>query len=125
LYPDDKMTRTASLLGRLPNGGSASVTVSYDSRLPVNSLLVVGEKHTLESDGFSFVRSDESSLHQNPQQPVYENAIRDQDHAFLAACRGVGDYVDWQETIRLMRTVDRFRELSRTQLNTGCDGSAR
>ena len=125
LYPDDEMTRTASLLGRLPNGGSAAVTVSYDSRLPVNSLLVVGEKHTLESDGFSFVRLDESYLHQSPQQPVYENAIHNQDQAFLSACRGVGTYIDWQETIRLMRAVDRFRELSRTQLNTGCDGSAR
>lgn len=122
LHPNDVTTRTASLLGRLPNGGSAAVTVSYDSQLPANTLLVVGEKHTIESDGFSFVRSDNGGLHQSPQQPIYENAIRDQDRAFLAACRGVGDYINWQETIQLMRTVDRFRKLSRTQLNTGQDG---
>jgi len=107
----------------LAGGGSAAVTVSYDSHLPVNSLLIVGEKHTLESDGFSFVRSDEGVL-QHAQQRVYENAIRDQDRAFLAACRGVGGYPDWQDTIRLIRTVDRFKDVYRRQLNTRRDGSA-
>ena len=112
LYPDEEMTRNASLLGRLPDGASVAVTVSYDSHLPVNSLLVIGSKHTLESDGFSFIRSDDGVLHQSALQPTYENAIRDQDRAFLAACQGVGDYVDWQDTIRLMRAVDHFKSLA-------------
>jgi 2-hydroxy-4-carboxymuconate semialdehyde hemiacetal dehydrogenase len=124
LQPDDENTRTASLLGRLAGGGYVAVTVSYDSHLPVNSLLIVGERRTLESDGFSFVRSDDGVLHQCAQQPVYESAIRNQDRAFLAACRGVGDYADWQDTIQLMRTVNRFRDVYRSQLNTEHDGSA-
>lgn len=124
LQPDDENTRTASLLGRLAGGGSVAVTVSYDSHFPVNSLLIVGERRTLESDGFSFVRSDDGVLHQCAQQPVYESAIRNQDRAFLAACRGVGDYADWQDTIQLMRTVDRFRDVYRRQLNTRRDRSA-
>lgn len=115
LHPDDEMTRTASLLGQLPGGASIAVTVSYDSQLPVNSLLVIGEKHTIESDGFSFVRSDDGVLHQSAEQPVYENAVRDQDRAFLASCRGTGNYINWQDTVRLMRTVDRFKSLSRLQ----------
>lgn len=121
LHPDDKTTRTASLLGRLPGGGSAAITVSYDSQLPVNSLMLVGEKHTIESDGFSFVRSDEGALHQCVQQPVYENAIRDQDHAFLAACRGIGNYVAWEETVRLLRTIEHFKSISREHLAAGQD----
>lgn len=124
LYPDDETTRTASLLGRLLGGGSTAITVSYDSQLPINSLLVVGEKHTLESDGFSFVRSDEGFLHQCTQQSIYEDAIRDQDRAFLAACRGAGNFVDWQKTLGLLRTIERFKNLSREYSATDRDGAA-
>jgi predicted dehydrogenase len=123
LLPDDKFTRTASLLARLPGGGSAALTISYDSQLPVNNLLVIGDKHTIESDGFSFVRSDDGVLHQYIQQPVYENAIRDQDRAFLAACQGTGGFVDWQDTIRLMRTIERLKSLSRELTIAARDGS--
>jgi 2-hydroxy-4-carboxymuconate semialdehyde hemiacetal dehydrogenase len=108
--PDAQHARTAALLAKLPSGGPATITVSYTSRLPHIRMLVVGEHHTLETDGFTYLRSDLADLQfAGDAQQVYEQAIRDQDREFLRACRGQGGFVPWEETLKLIRAMDRFQ----------------
>jgi 2-hydroxy-4-carboxymuconate semialdehyde hemiacetal dehydrogenase len=111
--PDALHAQTAAMLGRLPSGGPATITVTYASRLPHIRMLVVGEHHTLETDGFTYLRSDLADWHfAGDAQQVYEQAIRDQDVAFLRACRGQGEFVPWEETVNLIRVIDRFQALA-------------
>ncbi len=110
--PGVATAQAVSLLGELPTGGLATISVSYQSRLPHTRVLIVGKKHTAETDGFTYVRSDLAELQfQGNEQMVYEQAIRDQDAQFLHACQGANTYVAWEETIRLMRTVNRCQAL--------------
>jgi 2-hydroxy-4-carboxymuconate semialdehyde hemiacetal dehydrogenase len=110
--PHASAAQSASILGKLPNGGPVAITVSYASRLPLNRMLLVGKKHTVETDGFSYVRSDLADLElHGTENHVYEQAIRDQDAAFLGACLGNGSFVDWADTVNLMRIVNRFQAL--------------
>jgi len=111
--PDAQHAQTVALLGKLPSGGPATITVSYTSRLPHIRMLVVGEHHTLETDGFTYLRSDLTDLQfAGDAQQVYEQAIRDQDREFLRACRGQGGYVPWEETLKMVRAMDRFQALA-------------
>lgn len=113
--PDAQHAQTVALLGRLPSDGPASITVTYTSRLPHIRMLVVSEHHTLETDGFTYLRSDLADLQfAGDAQQVYEQAIRDQDRQFLCACRGQGSFVPWEETLKLIRTMDRFQALAET-----------
>ncbi len=47
-----------AVLGELPGGAPASVSISYTARLADISMTVVGSEHTVVTDGFSFIRSD-------------------------------------------------------------------
>lgn len=110
--PDVGAAQAVSILGKLPGGGLATITVNYASRLPQMRMVVVGEKHTVETDGFTYLHSDLAELcFQGNEQEVYEQAIRDQDAAFIRACQGANAFVSWDETIRLMRTVNRCQAL--------------
>ncbi len=113
--PSATAAQTVSILGKLPNGGPTAITVTYASRLPHTRMLIVGEEHTVETDGFSYLRSDLAELQfQGIEQAVYEQAVRDQDTAFLGACQGKNGFVDWVETVKLVRTVNQFQELCDT-----------
>ena len=109
--PEVHNAQTVSLLGRLPNGAPVTISVSYASRLPRIQMLIVGDRHTVETDGFSYVRSDLGHLrYDSPEQLTYEQAIHDQDLAFLRACQGQRTGVVWQETVNLIRTLNRFQD---------------
>jgi 2-hydroxy-4-carboxymuconate semialdehyde hemiacetal dehydrogenase len=111
--PDAQHAQTVAMLGRLPSGGPATITVTYTSRLPHLRMLVVGEHHTLETDGFTYLRSDLADLQfAGDAQQVYEQAIRDQDREFLRACQGQGAFVPWEETLKMIRTMNRFQALA-------------
>lgn len=111
--PTAVKARTVSMLGRLPQGGAATITVTYASRLPQIRMLVVGANHTAQTDGFSYLQSDLPQLQfTGDSQDVYENAIRAQDLQFLSACQGKGSFVSWEETVRLLRVVEQFQSLS-------------
>ncbi|MGH9844864.1 MAG: hypothetical protein ACREEM_39610 [Blastocatellia bacterium] len=56
--PQASPPQNVALLARLPGGAPVSVSVSYDSRLPEARMLIVGSEHTIETDGFSYLRSD-------------------------------------------------------------------
>jgi 2-hydroxy-4-carboxymuconate semialdehyde hemiacetal dehydrogenase len=111
--PDAQHAQTVAMLARLPSGGPATLNITYTSRLPHVRMLVVGEQHTLETDGFTYLRSDLADLQfEGDGQQVYEQAIRDQDVAFLRACRGQEQFVPWEETVKLVRTMNRFKALA-------------
>jgi len=110
--PDVRSPQTVSLLGRLPSGGAVTITVTYASRIHHIRLMIVGEKHTVETDGFSYANSDLPELEfRGDEQATYEEAIHRQDVDFLHACQGNGNFVSWDETIRVLQTIDGFRAL--------------
>ena len=81
-------------------------------------MVVVGVKHTLETDGFSYVRSDLAEINfSGDEHDVYEGAIAAQDRHFLEACRGNDTYIPWTQTEDLMRMIQRFQALNAAQSN--------
>jgi 2-hydroxy-4-carboxymuconate semialdehyde hemiacetal dehydrogenase len=112
--PDAMRAQAVSFMGKLPNGGTASVTVSYSGHLPQTRMLLVGTRHTVETDGFSYVRSDLQRLQLRvEEEESYHEAVKSQDRAFIDACQGEEPYVAWTETITLMQTLDQLRLLTR------------
>jgi predicted dehydrogenase len=111
--PDVQAPQTVSALGTLPSGGAVTITVTYASRLYYIRMMIVGEKHTVETDGFSYSQSDLPELALTCEAPgTYEEAIRVQDGEFLRACQGNGDFVSWSEACKVLRAIDGFRALA-------------
>jgi len=110
--PDIRLPQTVAALGRLPSGGPATITVTYASRIHHIRMMIVGEKHTIETDGFSYASSDLQELaFRGDDRETYEEAIRLQDIEFLSACQGKGDFVSWDETLKVLKAIDGFRSL--------------
>jgi 2-hydroxy-4-carboxymuconate semialdehyde hemiacetal dehydrogenase len=111
--PDKDSAQTTSIFARLPSGGPLSVTVSYNAQFPLSSMLVIGKKCTISTDGFSYLRSDLQELQfSGDERKVYEDAIGSQDMAFLGACRGKNSFIPWTDTMRLIRVVSEAQRLS-------------
>jgi predicted dehydrogenase len=112
-FPDASSAQSVSLLAALPGGKSLTAVVSYGATLPVSQMVVLGTKHTVETDGFSHLRSDIADFQfAGEERTVYEEAIAAQDAQFLSACRGESQFIPWAETENLMRMIHRFRALS-------------
>lgn len=111
--PDKESAQTTSILARLPSGGPLSVTVSYKAQMPDSSMLIIGDRCTIRTDGFSYLQSD---LHQlqfsGDEQKVYVDAIGSQDADFIGACQGKNSFVSWAETMRLISLVYEVQTLS-------------
>jgi predicted dehydrogenase len=96
-----------ALAACLTSGAPVSIAISYTARLAACEMTVTGAAHTVVTDGFSYIRSDDDDLDwQGDGQTVYEQAIEDQDRAFLASAG-----VPWRDTIRLNRYVEEFAAL--------------
>ena len=109
-FPDAFSAQSVSLVATLPGGASLTAAISYSAKLPVSKMVVVGRKHTVETDGFSYVKSDLEDLQfTGGERDVYEQAIAAQDAAFLEACRGGDAYIPWAQTEDLMRMIQRFQ----------------
>lgn len=112
--PKNGAPQSVSMLAELPNGAPASISVTYASHLPQIRMLIVGERHTVETDGFSYLRSDLPSLNlETAEVETYEGAIGDQDMDFVHACQGDKQKIDWLDSIRLIRAVNAFQALLR------------
>ncbi len=110
--PNASDAQIVSILGKLPGGGPAAITVSYASQILMTRMMVVGDRHTVETDGFSYMHSNFADMEfHGSAEKVYEKGIHDQDRAFLAACRGISSFVRWADTVKLIRTVNLFRAL--------------
>lgn len=113
VQPQLEAAENVALLGQLANQAPFTITVTYASRLPHVRMAIVGDRHTIETDGFGYIRSDLEQLNLTyDEQQTYEDAIHLQDMEFLRACRGEPAGVDWQETGQLVRTVSTFCELA-------------
>jgi predicted dehydrogenase len=96
-----------SLLGIAGAGTLVNIDISYTSRLPQLAMTVAGSRHSIVTDGFSFLRSDVPELEaQFDGQTEYENATLEQDRDFLARTA-----TRWEETIRLAELTDAYRTL--------------
>jgi 2-hydroxy-4-carboxymuconate semialdehyde hemiacetal dehydrogenase len=112
-YPNDSSAQSVSILAALPGGRPLTATISYGAKIPISKMVVVGAKHTVETDGFSYLRSDLEELQfVGDERTVYEQAIAMQDMQFLGACHGKNTYIPWAETEDLMRMIHRFQTLS-------------
>jgi hypothetical protein len=77
-------------------------------------MTVIGADHTVVTDGFTYVSSDDARFTwQGCEQTVYESAIQEQDTAFCEACGGSQTGVPWNQTIRLTNCVTDFIKSSR------------
>lgn len=113
VFPDAASAQSTSVVATLPSGKPVTIVVSYGAKLSVASMVVVGTKHTIETNGFSALRSDlEEMQFAGDERVVYERAIHDQDMQFFGACRGTEHFVPWAETVNLIRTIKQFQTLS-------------
>lgn len=111
--PDKDTAQTTSILARLPSGGPLSVTVSYQAQVPNSSMLIIGDRCTIRTDGFSFLQSDLDELSfSGDEHQVYVDAVGRQDADFIGACQGKNSFIAWVETMSLIRIVCEIQRLS-------------
>lgn len=111
--PNPSSPQSVSLLARLPAGKALTLAVSYGAKLSVSKMVVVGTNHTVETDGFSYVKSDLDEMQFiGDERNIYEQAILAQDMHFLEACRANSAYIPWPETENLMSMIQRFQALT-------------
>lgn len=112
-FPDASSAQSVSLLAELPGGKPLTAAISYGAKIPISRMVVVGATHTVETDGFSYLRSSLEELQFiGDEHAIYEQAIAAQDAQFLGACKGNNAYIPWAETEGLMRMIHRFQVLS-------------
>ena len=105
--PQTRGAQNLALVARLESGAPVSVAISYTARIPEVRMSVVGSRHTVITDGFSYIRSDSAGLcWQGDGEETYEHAIELQDIEFLH-----GGGVRWAETVRLTALAGEFRAL--------------
>lgn len=110
--PQPVGAQSVSLLGSLPAGAPVTISVTYASKLPHMRMFVVGDRHTVETDGFSYVKSDLEELNIGMgETDSYERGIHDQDMEFVRLCQGENTGLPWDEAIRLMETINHFQDL--------------
>jgi 2-hydroxy-4-carboxymuconate semialdehyde hemiacetal dehydrogenase len=108
-HPHVPGAQNLSLLGALPGGAPCTIVISYTSRLPETKMTIIGSRHTIVTDGFSYIDSDAAELKwRGSEQGVYKQAISYQDDAFLRACESGSGGIPWNETLRLAACVDEF-----------------
>jgi len=101
---------TALAAGKAP----VAVSISYTSQLAETNMTIIGTNHTVATDGFSYMSSDDAHFTwQGCEQTAYERAIQEQDTAFCEACRGDQTGVPWNQTISLTNCVTGFWNLWR------------
>lgn len=88
-HPGLLRSQDAVLLGRLENGAPVSIGVSYTARIRETRLTIAGRDHTVRTDGFSFIESDDPGLlWRGDEDQTYEAAVEAQDRSFLQAAAG-------------------------------------
>lgn len=112
MLPGSDHPQDAVLAAYLENGAPVNLSVSYTCRLRETRITIVGSAHTVTTDGFSVIQSDNPVFGwRGDEQASYESAVETQDRAFVEACSGDKAGVPWEDTIRLAECLDRFLEL--------------
>lgn len=108
--PRSGPVKTLAFLLELPGGAPAAVSISYSARLASNRLTLVAEHHTLETEGFAYLRSDRHEwTAKMDEEDSFTSAVREQDLAFLEACEGAPTGVLWEETQTLMQAIEQLQ----------------
>jgi 2-hydroxy-4-carboxymuconate semialdehyde hemiacetal dehydrogenase len=111
-FPRSAPHQDVSLLARLPNGAPASIAISYSAKSAYSRLSVIGDKHTVVTDGFSFIDSGNSAMTwRGDAAETYEQSVAEQDLAFLRCCETGDGGIPWMETTRMMRQLEAFQGL--------------
>ncbi|HMJ63231.1 MAG TPA: Gfo/Idh/MocA family oxidoreductase [Bryobacteraceae bacterium] len=111
-HPGVPGAQDLSLTALTPGKAPVAVSISYTSQLPETEMTVIGANHTVVTDGFTYISSDDAQFTwQGCEQEVYESAIQAQDTEFYEACRGGQTGVPWNQTIRLTNCVSDFINL--------------
>jgi 2-hydroxy-4-carboxymuconate semialdehyde hemiacetal dehydrogenase len=111
-FPSIPEAQNVSLLACTSAGAPIAISISYESRLPETRLTVIGSKHTVATDGFSYVAFDEDQfVWKGDERQTYEDAIEEQDVSFLNACKGIEGGIPWNETLRLSDCTTAFIDL--------------
>jgi len=111
-FPPAAPHRDVSLLARLPNGAPAGIAISYSAKSAYSRLSVIGDEHTIMTDGFSFIDSGDSVMTWHGDAVAsYEQAVTKQDLAFLGCCETGDGGIPWIETTRMMRQMGAFQGL--------------
>jgi hypothetical protein len=72
-----------ALTARLANGAPVNLSISHTSRLRENRITVAGSEHTVTTDGFSFMESDNAAFAwRGDEQESYESAVEFQTAPF-------------------------------------------
>jgi 2-hydroxy-4-carboxymuconate semialdehyde hemiacetal dehydrogenase len=108
-HPGVPGAQDLSLLASIYDKVPVTISISYSSRLPELKMTIIGTEHTIATDGFTYIASDEPGFRwQGDEQRVYETAIEEQDMAFLNACYSGNGGIPWTETMNLTRCVQAF-----------------
>lgn len=111
-HPGVPGAQSVALLGSLNENAPVTISISYEARLAEAKMTLAGSRHTVATDGFGYIESDNPELSwKGDREQAYEQAIAEQDHAFLNACVEGHDGVPWQETIGLTACMEDFAKL--------------
>ncbi len=114
--PCNAPPQDVSLLARLRNRAPMTIAISYSARQSQTRMTLIGDAHTVITDGFSFIESDDSALAwRGNATAIYEQAIGDQDLAFLNGCESGSGGVPWSETLRMMQYMESFQDLCKAR----------
>jgi hypothetical protein len=79
-------------------------------------MTVVGTRHTVNSDGYSLIESDDPEFAwRGDPDATFDQAISEQDSAFLRCCRTGDGGVAWSETLRQLTVLEALRKLGAAQ----------
>jgi len=113
-HPGIPGAQDISLAALAAGKAPVAVSISYTSQLSETKMTIIGTNHTVATDGFSYMSSDDAHFTwQGCEQAAYESAIQEQDTAFCEACRGEQAGVPWNQTIGLTNCVTGFLNLWR------------
>jgi 2-hydroxy-4-carboxymuconate semialdehyde hemiacetal dehydrogenase len=113
-HPNIPGAQDLALAASAPGKAPVAVSISYTARLPETKMTLIGAHHTITTDGFTYISSDDARFRwRGIEQSTYESAIQEQDLGFCEACRGAHAGVPWNQTIRLTRCLSHFADLWR------------
>jgi 2-hydroxy-4-carboxymuconate semialdehyde hemiacetal dehydrogenase len=116
-FPTPHLPQDVSLLVALPSGAPAAIALSYTARWLTSRMTVVGTRHTVNSDGYGTIESDDPALAwQGDGEATFDQAIGEQDLEFIRCCETGAGGIAWTETLRQLSALEALRTLRKGPL---------
>jgi len=111
-FPNPHLPQDVSFMVRLPSGAPAAVALSYTAKWLTSRMTIAGTRHAINTDGYGLIESDDPALAwQGDADATFDQAIGDQDLAFLHCCETGAGGVPWAETLRQLAALEALRQL--------------